>query len=171
MDKILSSNPILEAFGNAKTIRNDNSSRFGKFIELNFNKRGVLIGGTIKTYLLEKIRLISQQNGERNFHIFYQIANGITEEQMGEMELQSLSAYWYTQQGNTFILNNMDDKQEFESLLKAFRILKFSEAEIQVLINSMIGILNFGQIKFQDVYINNVESSKLVETKEKYGTF
>ena len=69
MDKVLQSNPILEAFGNAKTIRNDNSSRFGKFIELNFSKRGHLVGGTIRTYLLEKVRLPFQQLGERNFHV------------------------------------------------------------------------------------------------------
>ena len=94
MDKILQSNPILEAFGNACTLRNDNSSRFGKYIELHFTKRGVLVGGTIRTYLLEKVRIPSQQLGERNFHIFYQLSTGALQEwvdaDMSCLEAQSL---------------------------------------------------------------------------------
>ena len=71
-DQVLQSNPILESFGNARTHRNDNSSRFGKFIELRFNHKGTLVGASIETYLLEKVRLISQAEGERNYHAFYE---------------------------------------------------------------------------------------------------
>jgi myosin V len=87
---VLESNPILESFGNARTIRNDNSSRFGKFIELQFKQTGSLIGAVIETYLLEKIRLVHQTPGERNFHIFYELLSGITDD---EKELFFLKDY------------------------------------------------------------------------------
>ncbi|RYH12657.1 hypothetical protein EON65_37670 [archaeon] len=95
MDKVLQSNPILEAFGNARTLRSDNSSRFGKFIELQFSKRGHLIGGSIRTYLLEKVRLPLQQRGERSFHIFYQLFAGSTAEQRALWQLGEVHQYRY----------------------------------------------------------------------------
>ena len=98
MEKVLQSNPILEAFGNARTLRNDNSSRFGKFIELSFNRRGCLVGGQIRTYLLEKVRIPFQQNQERNFHVFYQMAAGASPEDREKWSLCSIDSYWYTAQ-------------------------------------------------------------------------
>lgn len=81
MEKVLQSNPILEAFGNARTLRNDNSSRFGKFIELGFSRSGSLLGAKVQTYLLEKVRLGFHASGERNYHIFYQLLRGAMETQ------------------------------------------------------------------------------------------
>jgi myosin V len=148
MDKVLQSNPILEAFGNAKTIRNDNSSRFGKFIELNFSRRGHLVGGTIRTYLLEKVRLPFQQLGERNFHIFYQMAAGGSLEERQKWRIESAEELYYVNQGGVFQLQWVDDHEEFEAMRTALRTLGF-EADFQVsLLNVMAGLLHLGQLKF-----------------------
>jgi len=148
MDKVLQSNPILEAFGNAKTIRNDNSSRFGKFIELNFSRRGHLIGGTIRTYLLEKVRLPFQQVGERNFHIFYQMLAGGTFEERQKWRVENIEDLYYVNQGGVFELQWVDDNEEFHDMKKALRVLGFEE-EFQVsLLNVMAGLLHLGQLRF-----------------------
>ena len=148
MSKVLHSNPILESFGNAKTIRNDNSSRFGKFIELNFNKRGHLIGGTIRTYLLEKVRLPAQQLGERNFHIFYQMLAGASPEQLQLWHLQSAQDYFYTSQGHVFELRDMNDKEEYNEMRLALNTLNFDEGDQTSLFRAMAGVLHIGQIQF-----------------------
>lgn len=75
--QVLESNPLLEAFGNAKTVRNDNSSRFGKFVELQFNKDGRITGAAVRTYLLERSRVVQLTDPERNYHIFYQVCSGV----------------------------------------------------------------------------------------------
>ena len=148
MDKILQSNPILEAFGNARTVRNDNSSRFGKFIELNFNRRGNLVGGLIKTYLLEKVRLPSQQSGERNFHIFYQLLSTSNEEKK-LWKLSNAELYWYTNQGHTFKLKHMNDFEEFENLKHSLKTLNFDEKDQILLFNVIAGLLHLGELKFE----------------------
>eukprot|EP00339_Tiarina_fusa_P025680 CAMPEP_0117026618 /NCGR_PEP_ID=MMETSP0472-20121206/19548_1 /TAXON_ID=693140 ORGANISM="Tiarina fusus, Strain LIS" /NCGR_SAMPLE_ID=MMETSP0472 /ASSEMBLY_ACC=CAM_ASM_000603 /LENGTH=1167 /DNA_ID=CAMNT_0004733667 /DNA_START=76 /DNA_END=3579 /DNA_ORIENTATION=- len=86
-ERILQSNPILEAFGNARTVRNDNSSRFGKFIELQFKQTGSLVGAKIETYLLEKVRLVNQSEGERNYHIFYELLSAATDDEREDLML------------------------------------------------------------------------------------
>eukprot|EP01035_Chromulina_nebulosa_P019020 gene19020-24840_t len=150
MDKILQSNPILEAFGNAKTIRNDNSSRFGKFIELNFNRRGHLIGGTIRTYLLEKVRLPTQQLGERNFHIFYQMASGGSINEIERWNTPSVKDFWYTQQGGVFDLKLVNDKDEFNNMKGALNILNFKDSDQESLFNILAGLLHLGELKFKN---------------------
>lgn len=148
MDKILQSNPILEAFGNARTIRNDNSSRFGKFIELNFNRRGHLIGGTIRTYLLEKVRLPTQQSGERNFHIFYQMATGGNQDDLRDWEIESIKDFWYASQGGIFTLQHVNDADEYADMRTALNTLNF-KSEYQVcLFQIMAGLLHLGQLQF-----------------------
>ena len=93
--QVLQSNPILKAFGNARTIRNDNSSRFGKFIEVRFNSQGQVIGGSIESYLLEKVRLINPTAGERNYHVFYQLLAAVTKDGGYQTEAQAgLEAGW-----------------------------------------------------------------------------
>lgn len=99
-NKLLQSNPILEAFGNAKTTRNDNSSRFGKYMDVQFNFEGNPVGGDILNYLLEKSRVIHQALGERNFHIFYQLLAGASESELAEFHLKrDLDSYYYLSHG------------------------------------------------------------------------
>ena len=118
--KILQSNPILESFGNARTIRNDNSSRFGKFIELQFkqsqNRSAYLIGAKIETYLLEKVRLVNQAQGERNYHIFYEMLEGIEsseEQQMFFLEDMNMEDFRITSMSGTF--NRRDEVEDYET--------------------------------------------------------
>lgn len=161
MEKILQSNPILEAFGNARTLRNDNSSRFGKFIELNFSKRGSLIGGSIKTYLLEKVRLPFQQVGERNFHIFYQLFAGATDEDKTRWFLSSPIDYNYTSRGGIFQLQHVNDSHEYSELRKALDTLNFC-AEMQLcLFDIVVGILNLGEVKFNSFQDGEGEGSEI----------
>jgi myosin-5 len=163
MDRVLQSNPILEAFGNAKTIRNDNSSRFGKFIELNFNKRGHLIGGSIKTYLLEKVRLPSQQQGERNFHVFYQLIAGASVEERDRWSLLPAEAFHYTSMGQVFRLRNVNDQDEFRDLKAALNTLNFTAEDQRDLFDLVAGCLHLGQIKFEPVYSAEGIGSRIAE--------
>ena len=148
MDKVLQSNPVLESFGNAKTIRNDNSSRFGKYTELSFSKRGHLIGGTIRTYLLEKVRLPAQQLGERNFHVFYQMIAGASDEERRQWRLLPAKDYFYTNQGNVYQLRDLNDADEFVEMRRALNTLNFDQGDQTSLFLAMAGVLHLGQIQF-----------------------
>ena len=147
-EKIILSNPILEAFGNAKTIRNDNSSRFGKFIKPNFNN-DKLISASINTYLLEKIRLIYQGSNERNFHIFYLMLQGMNSEQK-EIYYLNDENYNYLKNGIIKRDDNIDDKEEFLYVMKAFEKLNFNKEEIELIFSITAAILNLGNIKYDE---------------------
>lgn len=166
MDKVLQSNPILEAFGNARTLRNDNSSRFGKFIELQFSKRGHLIGGSIRTYLLEKVRLPLQQRGERSFHIFYQLFAGSTVEQRCGWQIGEVHQYRYTNGGGIYKLQHMDDQKEFLELQDALNILNFDGGDQVALFNAVAGILHLGQVDFTSTSDGEGEGSEVAKAEE-----
>merc|ERR1711990_798172 len=129
--QILESTPALEAFGNAKTLRNDNSSRFGKFIRIHFGATGKLSSGDIETYLLEKSRVIFQLQGERSYHVFYQILSGRVEG-LYEKQLLVQDPYAYANMCQGCIHNDtMDDGDECEASFDSFRVLEFSEEQIE----------------------------------------
>src|SRR5579871_681804 len=112
--QILATNPIMEAFGNAKTTRNDNSSRFGKYIEIMFDDKTSIIGAKIRTYLLERSRLVFQPLKERNYHIFYQLVAGATESERRDLGLLPVDQFEYLNQGSSPVIEGVDDKAEFD---------------------------------------------------------
>ena len=130
--QVLQSNPILESFGNARTIRNDNSSRFGKFIEIQFTETGSLVGANIETYLLEKVRLISQTDGERNYHIFYEILQGMEDDDLDKYFLTDYTAedFKMTNQSDTYDRRDgVCDYDTFQDLLHAMETMGFATIE------------------------------------------
>ena len=111
--QVLRSNPLLEAFGNAKTIRNNNSSRFGKFIEIQFNATGRISGAAIRTYLLERSRIVGPAEGERNFHIFYQLTYGASEYDKKKYYLETPEIYNFLNGTGVTKLPHHSDKDDF----------------------------------------------------------
>eukprot|EP01101_Sappina_pedata_P000757 TRINITY_DN10948_c0_g1_i1.p1 TRINITY_DN10948_c0_g1~~TRINITY_DN10948_c0_g1_i1.p1 ORF type:complete len:1073 (-),score=420.88 TRINITY_DN10948_c0_g1_i1:105-3323(-) len=151
-DVILDSNPLLEAFGNAKTIRNNNSSRFGKYMEIKFSASGVPKGGRINNYLLEKSRVVFQTPEERNFHIFYQILEGVTPELQREFKLPGCpkpSDFHYLKQGGCYKVDNIDDFKEYNDTFDAMGTMNISGPEQKEIMKVCLAILYLGNLKFQ----------------------
>lgn len=149
--KVLASSPIMEAIGNAKTTRNDNSSRFGKFIELQFNKQFHIIGASMRTYLLEKSRVVFQAPEERNYHIFYQLCAAA--KKLPHLQLDNQNKFHYLNQGKSPTVSGVDDFREFEETVKALNLLGFSEKEQDDLFRIIASIIHIGNIKFSDCII------------------
>ncbi|XP_048849763.1 unconventional myosin-Ig isoform X2 [Brienomyrus brachyistius] len=145
---LLKSNCVLEAFGNAKTNRNDNSSRFGKYMDINFNFNGDPTGGHINNYLLEKSRVVQQQGGERNFHSFYQVLRGGSQEMIKSLFLEKNPAvYVYTREGATSITSN-DDHSAHKAVLNALKVIGFTPNEIDSIYKILGTILHLGNLEF-----------------------
>ena len=140
---------MLEAFGNAKTNKNDNSSRFGKFIKLQFNEGGVIIGTTISTYLLEKYRVVGQGIGERNFHIFYQLLSGIDKETRERYFLQDASEYNFLKGGQCLTVPSINDEREFLKTTEAMDIIGITESEQDCIFRVLSAIINLGNVEFE----------------------
>ncbi|VDM65006.1 unnamed protein product [Strongylus vulgaris] len=148
-DQIVQTNPVLEAFGNAKTVRNNNSSRFGKFIRIHFSKAGRLASCDIEHYLLEKSRVIRQAPGERCYHIFYQIFSDYKPELKKALELDKpLKDYWFVAQAELSI-DGVNDKEEFQMTDEAFDILNFSAEEKMNCYRLMAALMHMGNMKFK----------------------
>ena len=150
-EQVLQSNPILEAFGNARTIRNDNSSRFGKYINVAFTDRGQLIRASIDTYLLEKVRLIHQTPGERNFHVFYQFLEAATDKERDELLLSGYTVrdFNLTNQSDTYgRRDNVGDIDMHNEMVEAMGIMHFRPDTIYQLMRLVVAVLFLGNMTF-----------------------
>lgn len=146
--QLLQANPILEAFGNAKTVKNDNSSRFGKFIRINFDVNGYIVGANIETYLLEKSRAIRQAKDERTFHIFYYLLSGAGEHLKTDLLLEPYNKYRFLSNGHVTI-PGQQDKDMFQETMEAMRIMGIPEEEQIGLLRVISGVLQLGNIVFK----------------------
>jgi myosin protein heavy chain len=146
-EQILRANPILEAFGNAQTVRNNNSSRFGKFIRIEFTRAGQIAGAYIDWYLLEKSRVVKLNPTERNYHVFYQLLRG-ADRRMKDAFLLSdkdIEDFAYTRQGNDTI-TGVSDQEEWNSLIEAFHVMNFSEKDQTSILRTVAAVLHLGNI-------------------------
>lgn len=148
--QVMATNPILEAFGNAKTTRNDNSSRFGKYIQLLFDDKAVIKGAIIRTYLLERSRITFQPESERNYHVFYQLCMGAPAAERKELKLDNFMDFHYLKQGSCFQVANVDDAEEFENLQKALSTIGISVTTQWKIFKTLSAILHLGEIKFDN---------------------
>ncbi|KAI1119099.1 P-loop containing nucleoside triphosphate hydrolase protein [Nemania sp. NC0429] len=147
-DMVLATNPLLESFGNAKTLRNNNSSRFGKYLQIHFNANGEPVGADITNYLLEKTRVVGQIANERNFHIFYQFAKGASENYRTMFGVQKPETYAYLSRSKCFNVDGIDDLAEFRDTLQAMKIIGLSQAEQDDVFRMLAAILWAGNIQF-----------------------
>ncbi|KAB0348689.1 hypothetical protein FD754_013546 [Muntiacus muntjak] len=142
--QLLQANPVLEAFGNAKTVKNDNSSRFGKFIRINFDVAGYIVGANIETYLLEKSRAIRQAKDECSFHIFYQLLGGAGEQLKADLLLEPFSHYRFLTNGPSS--SPGQERELFQETLESLRVLGFTHEEITSMLRMVSAVLQFGNI-------------------------
>ncbi|KAK2758756.1 class II myosin [Arachnomyces sp. PD_36] len=147
-DMVLATNPLLESFGNAKTLRNNNSSRFGKYLELEFNAQGEPVGANITNYLLEKSRVVGQITNERNFHIFYQFTKAAPQEYRENFGVQTPQSYVYTSRSKCFDVKGIDDAADFKETLEAMRIIGLAQAEQDNIFRVLAAILWIGNVQF-----------------------
>nr|XP_046234061.1 unconventional myosin-Va isoform X4 [Scatophagus argus] len=149
-EKVLASNPIMEAIGNAKTTRNDNSSRFGKYIEIGFDSRYRIIGANMRTYLLEKSRVVFQADEERNYHVFYQLCASSHLPEFKTLKLSSANNFWYTRQGRSPVIDGVDDTKELCTTRNAFTLLGINESYQMGLFQVLAAILHLGNVEIKD---------------------
>jgi hypothetical protein len=147
-EQIMQSSYILEGFGNAKTLRNDNSSRFGKFTLLQFDAKGAVVGATIEQYLLEKSRLVFQSRDERNYHAFYQLLKGSTPEERAALQLTAADDFYYTNQSYCWDVSSISDGKDFQLVRDAMKTLGFSTAEQSAIWRTLASLLHLGNVQF-----------------------
>uniref|UniRef100_A0A4W3JX62 Myosin VC n=1 Tax=Callorhinchus milii TaxID=7868 RepID=A0A4W3JX62_CALMI len=150
-DKVLASNPITEAIGNAKTTRNDNSSRFGKYTEISFDNRYRIIGANMRTYLLEKSRVVFQAENERNYHIFYQLCASADQPKFKHLKLGPAEHFSYMRMGGNTSIDGVDDRADMIETQKTFLLLGLNE-DLQIdIFKVLAAILHFGNVEIRAV--------------------
>ncbi|KAL8909638.1 MAG: hypothetical protein Q9207_000136 [Kuettlingeria erythrocarpa] len=160
-EQILATNPVMEAFGNAKTTRNDNSSRFGKYIEIMFDQKTEIIGARIRTYLLERSRLVFQPLKERNYHIFYQMVAGATAHERQEWGLLPVEHFDYLNQGASPVIDGVDDGIEFAATRQSLTTIGVSQQKQAEIFRLLAALLHLGNVK-----ITATRSDSLVSSSE-----
>ncbi|PLW56556.1 hypothetical protein PCANC_01513 [Puccinia coronata f. sp. avenae] len=149
-DMVLATNPLLESFGCAKTLRNNNSSRHGKYLEIEFGPNGEPVGAMITNYLLEKGRIVGQIDDERNFHIFYQFTKGASPQQREEYGIQDPSAYYYTSRAGCLDVPQMDDVDEWNQTLQAMQTIGLSSDEQSNILRMLATVLWLGNVQYAE---------------------
>lgn len=147
--------------GNARTIRNDNSSRFGKYIDIDFNDSGAIEGAKIEHYLLEKSRIVSASKGERNYHIFYAMIAGLSKEEKKKLELEDASKYNYLTCGGITKCENRNDANEFTAIKSAMSVLSFSDDEFWEIMKLLAVILHMGNLKYKATVVKNLDTCEI----------
>ncbi|KAF2459838.1 P-loop containing nucleoside triphosphate hydrolase protein [Lineolata rhizophorae] len=149
-DMVLATNPLLESFGNAKTLRNNNSSRFGKYLEIHFNAQGEPVGANIKNYLLEKSRVVGQIRDERNFHIFYQFTKAASQSHRELFGVQPPTSYTYTSRSKCYDVAGIDDHADYQDTLNAMRVIGLPQSEQDDIFRMLSAILWLGNVQFRE---------------------
>ncbi|NXJ08354.1 MYO15 protein, partial [Odontophorus gujanensis] len=163
--QILEATPLLESFGNAKTVRNDNSSRFGKFVEI-FLEDGLICGAITSQYLLEKSRVVFQAKSERNYHIFYEMLVGLPAQQRQRYCLQGAETYYYLNQGGNCEIPGKDDAEDFRRLLNTMEVLGFSVDEQNSIFRILSSVLHLGNVYFEKYETDCQEIATVVSATE-----
>ncbi|XP_078386375.1 unconventional myosin-Va [Cetorhinus maximus] len=145
-EKVLASNPIMESIGNAKTTRNDNSSRFGKYIEIGFDKRYRIIGANMRTYLLEKSRVVFQAEDERNYHILYQLCASKHLPEFKALRLSHAQNFHYTNLGGSPVIEGIDDAKEMRNTRQACSLLGINESYQMGIFHILAAVLHLGNV-------------------------
>ncbi|XP_070616344.1 unconventional myosin-XV [Erythrolamprus reginae] len=164
--KILEATPLLESFGNAKTVRNDNSSRFGKFVELFLEDNGLICGAITSQYLLEKSRVIFQAKNERNYHIFYEMLAGLPTQQKQMFCLQGAETYYYLNQGGNCEIPGKTDLEDFHRLLDTMEVLNFSLQDQDSIFRILSSILHLGNVYFEKYETDCQEVASVLSARE-----
>ncbi|XP_038073351.1 unconventional myosin-IXa-like isoform X2 [Patiria miniata] len=166
---LLGAGPVLEAFGNAKTVVNNNSSRFGKFIQINYRENGTVHGAIVEQYLLEKSRIVSQAPNERNYHVFYYLLQGAEDVERESLWLEKPQDYFYLNQSNCFTLEGVDEKYEYTRLKQSMEMVGFSRETMKRIFSVLSAVLHIGNITFRKrneheeyVTVKNIATVKLV---------
>ena len=156
-ERILKANPVMEAFGNAKTTRNNNSSRFGKWTEIKFDKGGAIVGGSIVNYLLEKSRVVTTGEEERNYHIFYQLLAGANKTMHLEGDLNLMERYdlgcgkeefYYINQSKVYNVNGINDEADFDELVDSCKVIEMTDEDIAGVLGLVAGVMHLGNLQY-----------------------